>query len=480
MLLLLFLLYLSRGSTLATPIATALFTRQSLASDPSASSACTCPDQPNQRSIWDVLWSCFTTIFACSWVAVHPNIPGPGTTWWRLALKRLELMMWTIIAPEMMILWAMRQWFGARTLEDRYRSKGWTKTHGYFLQMGGFMLFKGKVAVRVLSPDVFGQLLDYGSIKFPTITEEEIQDRSKGDALSKILVVGQTTWFIAQCITRAAQGLETTELELVTLAFAVLNGFMYYFWWNKPLDVRTYVPVYLVNPRGQTHEIDPITAIEEPKVPVEFDDERGAGADITNSESNQETKVLTHEEPQSSASQILSYIWPIKSTPIGQKFNGMMGTINESDPTVIAKANQREIEEFYASPMSDERFWATISGVAIMGTIFGAIHCAGWNFSFPSHAEVLLWRASSLVIAGVPLAMALIFLVQKLAFPQELFVKRGWNIVLLFLMDFVLNIGGTLYIVARFALMAEAFAALRDLPPAAKAVVRWSSFLPHI
>ncbi|KAF8970920.1 hypothetical protein BDZ97DRAFT_1409217 [Flammula alnicola] len=31
----------------------------------------------------------------------------------RVTLTRLELMVWTIIAPEMMILWAMRQWFGA-------------------------------------------------------------------------------------------------------------------------------------------------------------------------------------------------------------------------------------------------------------------------------------------------------------------------------------------------------------------------------
>ncbi|KAF8961568.1 hypothetical protein BDZ97DRAFT_1921238 [Flammula alnicola] len=37
------------------------------------------------------------------------------------------------------------------------------------------------------------------------------------------------------------------ELELATLGFAVLNGFMYYFWWNKPLGVQTSVPVYLLD-----------------------------------------------------------------------------------------------------------------------------------------------------------------------------------------------------------------------------------------
>ena len=129
----------------------------------------------------------------------------------------------------------------------------WSKTHGYFLQMGGFMLFdfegekSRKIQVGVLSPERLDKLFDKRLIKFPTITEEEINDRSKGDALSKTLVLGQTSWFIVQCISRWAEGLVTTELELATLAFAALNGFMYFFWWNKPLDVRTTVPVYLLS-----------------------------------------------------------------------------------------------------------------------------------------------------------------------------------------------------------------------------------------
>ena len=123
----------------------------------------------------------------------------------------------------------------------------WTKTHGYFIQTGGFVLFHGPRRIGVLSPERLEELSKKRLIEFPTITEEEIKDRSKGDALSKTLVIGQTTWFIAQCISRSAQGLVITELELVTLAFAALNGVMYFFWWNKPLDVRTTVPVYLLD-----------------------------------------------------------------------------------------------------------------------------------------------------------------------------------------------------------------------------------------
>jgi hypothetical protein len=128
--------------------------------------------------------------------------------------------------------------------------------------MGGFMLFNGETEMGVLArytktkdtwshPSlgkvaVFKEMVRDGSIKLPTISEKEIQDRSKSDALSKCIVLGQTGWFVLQCIARKAQGLVITELELITLGLAVLNGFMYFCWWNKPFDVRTTVPVNLI------------------------------------------------------------------------------------------------------------------------------------------------------------------------------------------------------------------------------------------
>ena len=83
--------------------------------------ACICP--ADQRSMWDILWSCLATIFACSWVSVHPNIPAPNESSWRIFLRRLELMFWAVIGPEMIITWAFRQWSGARHLEKIYRGE---------------------------------------------------------------------------------------------------------------------------------------------------------------------------------------------------------------------------------------------------------------------------------------------------------------------------------------------------------------------
>ena len=81
-------------------------------------------------------------------------------------------------------------------------------------------------------------LFDMDLIEFPTTMEYEINDKSKGDALSKGIAFLQLTWFIIQIITRAIQGLTITELELTTAALAGLNSAMYLFWWSKPLDVR--------------------------------------------------------------------------------------------------------------------------------------------------------------------------------------------------------------------------------------------------
>ena len=69
----------------------------------------------------------------------------------------------------------------------------------------------------------FRKLLQEHKIDFPSTTEEEIDDRSKGDALSKGIALLQITWFIIQLIARRVQGLTITELELTTAALAGLN-----------------------------------------------------------------------------------------------------------------------------------------------------------------------------------------------------------------------------------------------------------------
>ena len=264
MLLLLTLVYVFHGfQSHAAPL-TNLLEESSSNATSTVLSTCICP--ADQRSLLDILWSCLATLFACSWVSVHPNIPGPDESWWRISLRRLELMFWTVFAPELIITWAFRQWSGARYLEKLHKGgemypiypeilnheilmldSGWTKTHGHFIQMGGFMLFdsEGNIANSVLTPKIFSRLLKEKKIDFPKVPVEEIEDRSKSDGFSKTIALSQTLWFVAQCIARRAQHLELTLVELLTLSLALLNGLMYFLWWNKPMDVRCPIRVYL-------------------------------------------------------------------------------------------------------------------------------------------------------------------------------------------------------------------------------------------
>ena len=69
---LLTLVYLFRGFQSQAAHLTSLLARSSTAI---STPAFICP--AHQRTMWDSLWSCLATIFACSWVSVHPNIPGP-------------------------------------------------------------------------------------------------------------------------------------------------------------------------------------------------------------------------------------------------------------------------------------------------------------------------------------------------------------------------------------------------------------------
>jgi hypothetical protein len=113
--------------------------------------------------------------------------------------------------------------------------------------MGGFELYDsdGERPLYPLNLENIERLVQRGAIDFPNITEKEIEDRSKGDIISKGLAIIQTGWFIMQCIARGAEHLAITELEIMTVAFAVLNLITYVFWWNKPLNVACPVRIVL-------------------------------------------------------------------------------------------------------------------------------------------------------------------------------------------------------------------------------------------
>ncbi|KAF7369906.1 hypothetical protein MSAN_00620100 [Mycena sanguinolenta] len=71
-----------------------------------------CKDIDNCRTLFSVVWGCLATIFACTWVSVHPNVPPPNQSRLQLFWRRLKMMLIAMIAPEIMVGFAARQRFG--------------------------------------------------------------------------------------------------------------------------------------------------------------------------------------------------------------------------------------------------------------------------------------------------------------------------------------------------------------------------------
>jgi len=130
----------------------------------------------------------------------------------------------------------------------------WTKTHGFFLQMGGFVLRESGKPNRVLG---WKELVEYyktGRIDLSDVTEARIKDHSKADGFAKALALLQILWFIIQCIARVSdKRLVLTKLELATAALAVLSLVMYFLWWNKPFNAEIPIIVTVVSSHTPRH-----------------------------------------------------------------------------------------------------------------------------------------------------------------------------------------------------------------------------------
>lgn len=128
-----------------------------------------CRDLGHCRSIWDIIWSCLATIFSCAWVSLHLNVPEQGKgKLWKFA-RRVSAFGVALLAPEWIIARAWEQWETARKIAIEHEGNDfssltgygvaefdfidykWTLTHGFFTNMGGFMIHDDKE--YVLHPD---------------------------------------------------------------------------------------------------------------------------------------------------------------------------------------------------------------------------------------------------------------------------------------------------------------------------------------
>ena len=437
-------------------------------------SASSCTDLNSCRAIWNIVWSCLVTTFACTWVAVHPNVPKPGQQpnwrWYSRPLRRVRIMLYALIGPEFVLIWAWRQWRVANRKSTLPQLRGmlheiliqwterspllppdWSRVHGFFAAMGGFV-----DGTTLLSLEDIERLVLNEEIEYPIATREEIEDKSKGDAVTKALVVLQTTWFLLQCAARGRQHLALTELELATAAFALINMVIYALWWEKPLDVQCHIVVRRRSARDNAREASP----------------------EQNPEGRQPTEDSGVAPRQERDCWVCSLGW-LRDARDGLRsvFRGWAwvdvwdGLLRAIGPFFDMMGGDDEDETFFVVGNVDDWDVSSGSGAILVTKVFGGIHCVAWSFDFPSPIEQLLWRISSIAITGIPLAaVGIVFMYKQFHSnnPVKVILKTTFYLLVL------------LYPISRIVLLVLSLTTLRSLPPSTYRMVQWTAFLPHV
>jgi hypothetical protein len=281
---------------------------------------------------------------------------------------------------------------------------------------------------------------------FPNISEAYIEDKSKANGLAKFLVCFQASWFCIQVVVRMAQSLPISLLELNTFAHSICTLLIYYFWWDKPLNIEE--PTQL-----DQNEIRPLAAFmsmrsfpntihgkaleyrrvedkhldtyENGRVPPATDEIAPATNPHANAPPPESLPALPRQSIDVRECQFIpgsDLAFRFWSTPKREKYESANGryplhlsarTVTRWRLATLARHQYRlgtdrmggEGEEAIFSlctRVSDFKFfggesdatWAALLTFVLAPAVYGGIHAVAWYKVFPSHVENVLWRVA--------------------------------------------------------------------------------------
>ena len=182
-----------------------------------------------------------------------------------------------------------------------------------------------------------------GRFDHPEKSEEDIEDKSKRDWFANLIAALQFLQLVLSLIVRKTLGLAFSQLEAITLGFAICGATIYLIYLYKPQNVGT---------------------------PFKLEGGLADGGPIQYEKTFENFwELLTNKEPDTA---------DIK--PVDRIKNDNVPIVPNSlvHPAVFL--------------------------LAFASGVFGAIHAIAWNFEFPTAAEKVCWRIATVVAAGSPMA----------------------------------------------------------------------------
>ncbi|KAJ7292836.1 hypothetical protein C8J57DRAFT_8112 [Mycena rebaudengoi] len=363
-----------------------------------------CPEFASMRNLPSLLWACFFALCGSTWAALHLDVPADTLGKWAPTARKCTVFFIAIIAPELLVGLATREFCAAHALRTRH---GLSKLHAWFIIMGGFATPAG---TPILTEHQLRQPTVINSIK--NTCPKDITDKSKADVWIKVLAILQLAWFLIRCIIRLGQKLVLIQLEVSALAFTVIQILVCALWWDKPRDVQT--PIHIGS--------------------LEADVDLGSFPNQT---------WLQH---------LISGSGLFRERSFLQIFSSW-------DPSIFPAADED----------NNIQYAHFINGV--LALVFGGIHCAAWNSTFPSTAEMWIWRVASIATSLIP---ALIYLFNQCL--DRLSTRpTKWAKVLAAVARILFL---ALYLCSRVALFTLSWTSVRTLPPGALKNFKWAGYIP--
>ncbi|KAJ5097266.1 hypothetical protein N7456_007987 [Penicillium angulare] len=403
------------------------------------------------RGTVHLITSCLGTIFLCTWVVIHPRVYQRES---RATFHKIALFLKTIIAPEFIAVEGLQEWAQCQ----RMRQDCADSTDGQFNLVHAFYIsmlalrYRTEKGDQVIWPNQYTWLLKQRLINWTDhaswgLSIDDISDKNKSDGAAKLLAILQVSWFFIQCMLRVAYHFPLSQLETMTLGYIPLFVVTYFFWWNKPKDIRS--PSFVELPAMSEEQFQ---VFESMAVSNKFDNEGLKCHDSSWNvwyltprvfEKEEEERIMANARANSNALLLnRSQSTDVTKSPTP--------TSNEID---IERAHehiklQKDIVLAHWDPgLYRSRIWPV---TCLFGVSFGALHLISWNTVFPTIVEMWLWRAS-----------AFVSIISMLIFMHFEKVVLRWDGPL----TIISLASPALYLLSRVFMMGEVFAALRGEEP---------------
>jgi hypothetical protein len=372
---------------------------------------------PRSRGTISLLLSCLTTAFLCTWTVLHLDVPRSDNRRTKRAsfLMKAAWMATAAILPEVVVARAVAEYKDAREVQQELSSvdRGvWSLRQAFFLRMHG-LVYKLDTP-RFADPFI---ILDKDSIKdllgLPLAWSGQRRSLldTTGDASRQMTERLQFDDLPSDSVIQ-----DKSKADALAKSLALLQSG----WFLAQTITRAIQKL-------------PVTTLE-----------LGISGLIT------------------SASVAYGFWW---YKPQGVQLPIQIRTLNGVDK-IYSVGNFGDWRTALWKPIP-------IAAFAIASLVVGGIHCAAWEFVFPTPTEQLLWRIASIFVTVVPVVeAAAIYHVNECSYSTGAAIMVFGGVI-----EFALPVS---YALMRLFLIVEMFLSLRRVPSEVYQQISWVDFIPHL